>query len=135
MRPMSEWDRWFLRRMAALALSDDLRALEVIAPPARYLGRTYLRTACDLLEIAARRPRDGTFGLHAFSRVDDAVRNVRFSRRTIQAMREDGPLAEPRRRHGGPCRALLARFLPHLVEVAGRYTHLRRTLRGSLPAP
>ncbi len=58
MRPISEWDHWFLRGMAALALSDHLRALDVIAPPARYLGRTYLRTAC-----ACRRSRHGVLAM------------------------------------------------------------------------
>ncbi|MGQ0548262.1 MAG: CHC2 zinc finger domain-containing protein [Armatimonadota bacterium] len=57
----------------------------MIAPPARYLARTYLRTACDLLEIAARRPRDGTFGQHAFSAwFDDSSATSGSSRRTIR---------------------------------------------------
>jgi len=69
-----------LQEIADLALSDPVHALEVIAPPARYLDGVYLRVACDLLEIAARRLRDGTFDLHAFSRVvDDAARHVRLS--------------------------------------------------------
>jgi hypothetical protein len=60
MRPLSEWDGWFLREMAELTLSDPMGAQQVITPPARYLDGAYLRTACDLLEMAAQRLRDGT---------------------------------------------------------------------------
>lgn len=52
MRPMSEKGEWMLREIAELALSDPVRALEVIAPRARYLDGAYLRVACDLLEMA-----------------------------------------------------------------------------------
>ncbi|MGQ0548183.1 MAG: hypothetical protein ACT4PY_00725 [Armatimonadota bacterium] len=50
-----------LREIVELALSDPVRALGVMAPPARYLDGVYLRVACDLLEMAARRLCDGTF--------------------------------------------------------------------------
>ena len=69
----SEGGEWMLREIAERALCDPVRALEVIAPPARYLDGVYLRVACDLLEMAAQRLRDGTFDLEAFSCVvDDA---------------------------------------------------------------
>ncbi len=116
-----------LQELAELALSDPVRALEVIAPPARYLDGVYLRVACDLLEMAARRLRDGTFDLEAFSCVvDDAARHVRLSRRTVETLWEGASRSHapnPRRLRG---RQTLARFRPHLVEVAGRYTPLRR---------
>ena len=89
MKPPSEGGEWMLREMAELALSDPVRALEVIGPPARYLDGVYVRVACDLLEMAAQRLRDGTFDIQAFSCVvDDAARHVRLSRRTVEAMAE-----------------------------------------------
>jgi len=118
---------WMLQELAELALSDPVRALEVIAPPARYLDGTYLRVACDLLEMAAQRLRDGTFDLHAFSCVvDDAARNVRLSRHTIETLWAEAslPNSSGRRRSRGP--QPLARFRPYLAEVAGRYTRLRK---------
>jgi hypothetical protein len=127
MRPLSEWDGWFLREMAELALSDPVRALEVIAPPVRYLDRVYQQVACDLLEMAAQRLRDGTFDLQAFSCVvDDAARHVRLSRRTVETLWAGAsfPHSSSRGRSRGP--QPLARFRPYLAEVAGRYTQLRR---------
>ncbi len=127
MRPMSEGDGWFLREMAELALLDPVGALEVIGPPARYLDGAYLRTACDLLEMAARRLREGTFDLHAFSCVvDDAAHNVRLSSRTVEAMRQGTPLPPSRRPRRASPQPSLARFRPYLVEVASRYTQLRQ---------
>ncbi len=127
MRRMSEDDGWFLREIAELALSDPVRAIEVIGPPARYLDGAYLRTACDLLEMAARRLRDGTCDLQAFSCVvDDAARHVRLSRRTADAMRQGTPPFPSRRPHHAAGHPSLARFRPYLVEVASRYTQLRR---------
>ncbi len=116
-----------LREIAELALSDPVRVLEVIAPPARYLDGVYLRVACDLLEMAAQRLRDGTFDLHAFSCVvDDAAHHVRLSRRAVEALREGAslPTSFGRRRSRG--QPPLARFRPYFVEVAGRYTRLRQ---------
>jgi hypothetical protein len=116
-----------LRELADLALADPIQALEVIAPPARYLDGVYVRVACDLLEMAARHLRQGTFDLEAFSRVvDDAAQNVRLSRRTIETFREGASRSNapvPRRLRR---RQPLARFRPYLVDVAGRYTQLRR---------
>ena len=124
---MSDRYAWMLHEIAELALSDPVRALDVIAPPARYLDGAYLHVACDLLEMAAQRLRDGTFDLHAFSCVvDDAARNVRLSRHTVEAMAEGTPVPGPRRPHGALRRPPLARFRPYLIEVAGHYTHLRR---------
>lgn len=127
MTAMPECQAWMLRELADLALSDPVRALEVIAPPARYLDAAYLRVACDLLEMAARRLRDGTFDLAAFSLVvDDTARSVRLSRRTVEAIWEetsDSARRRPRRSSRGQP---LARFRPHLAEVAGRYTSLRQ---------
>jgi hypothetical protein len=125
--PMTEWQVRMLRELADLALSDPIRALEVIGPPARYLDGTYLRVACDLLEMAARRLRDGTFDLEALSLVvDDAARHVRLSSRTVEAMRDGAPISRSRTPRRASPQPLLARFRPHLVEVAGRYTTLRK---------
>lgn len=122
----SEKGEWMLREIAELALSDPVRALEVIAPPARYLDATYLRVACDLLEMAAQRLRDGTFDLHAFlCVVDDAARHVRRESRTVEMLWAGASLpnsARPRRLRSQPP---LARFRPYLAEVAARYTRLR----------
>ena len=112
-----------LREIAELALFDPVRALEVIAPPARYLDGVYLRVACDLLEMAARRLRDGTFDLHAFSCVvDDAALSVRLLRRTVETLWAEAsfPNSSSRRRSCG--QQSLARFRPYLAEIAGRYT-------------
>ncbi|MDQ7839442.1 MAG: CHC2 zinc finger domain-containing protein [bacterium] len=127
MSSSSEKGEWMLREIAELALSEPIGALEVIGPPARYLDGTYLRVACDLLEMAARRLRDGTFDLQAFSCVvDDAARHVRLSRRTVETLWAGVslPHSSSRRRSRGP--QPLARFRPYLAEVAGRYTRLRR---------
>ncbi len=124
--PVGERD-WMLREIAELALSDPVRALEVIGPPARYLDGTYLRVACDLLGMAARRLLDGTFDLQAFSCVvDDAARNVRLSRRTIETLWAGASLPRSSGRRRPRCEQPLARFRPYLVDVAGRYTQLRR---------
>ncbi len=118
---------WMLREIAELALSDPVRALEVIAPPARYLDGVYLRVACDLLEMAAQRLRDGTFDLHAFSCVvDDAARHVRLSRRTVETLWAGASLPNSSSRRRSRGEQPLARFRPYLVEVAGRYTRLRQ---------
>jgi len=125
--PLNEWEVLLLREIAELALSDPIGALEIIAPPARYLDTAYLRVACDLLEMAARRLREGAFDLEAFSRVvDDAARHVRLSQRTVEAMRQGASLAPARRRPRIAPAPSLARFRPYLVEVAGRYTTLRK---------
>jgi hypothetical protein len=127
MRPSSEKGEWMLREIAELALSDPVRVLEVIGPPARYLDGTYLRVACDLLEMAAQRLREGTFDLHAFSCVvDDAARHVRLSRRTVEAMRDGTPISPSRRPRRASPQPSLARFRPYLAQVAGRYTRLRQ---------
>jgi hypothetical protein len=127
MKPMSEEDGWLLCEIAELALSDPVRAIEVIGPPARYLDGSYLRVACDLLEMAARRLRDGTFDLEAFSLVvDDAARHIRLSRRTVEAMRDATPISPSRRPRRAASQPSLARFRPYLAEVAGRYTRLRK---------
>jgi hypothetical protein len=124
--PPTEWQVWMLRELADLALCDPIGALEVIGPHARYLDGIYLRVACDLLEMAAHRLRDGTFDLEAFSHVvDDAAHHVRLSSRTVEAMRDGAPLS-PSRRPRPSSEPPLARFRPHLVEVAGRYTTLRK---------
>lgn len=116
-----------LREIAELALSDPVRALEVIAPPARYLDGAYLRVACDLLEIAAQRLRDGSFDLHAFSCVvDDAARCVRLSRGTVETLWAEASFPDSSSRRRSRAHQSLARFRAYLVEVAGRYTHLRR---------
>jgi hypothetical protein len=125
--PPTEWQVWMLRELADLALSDPIRALEVIGPPARYLDGTYLRVACDLLEMAAHRLRDGTFDLEAFSHVvDDAARHVQLSSRTVEAMRDGAPISPSRTPRRASPQPLLARFRPYLAEVAGRYTRLRK---------
>ncbi len=116
-----------LQEIAKLALSDPVRALEVIAPPAPYLDGAYLRAACDLLEMASRRLRDGTFDLQAFSCVvDDAARHVRLSRGTIETLWAGASLPDSSSRRRSRGEQPLARFRPYLVEVAGRYTDLRR---------
>ena len=127
MSPSSEEGEWMLREIAELALSDPVRALEVIGPPARYLDGVYLRVACDLLEMAAQRLRDGTFDLEAFlCVVDDAARHVRLSRRTVETLREGASRSHAPNPRRARSRQPLARFRPYLAEVAARYTRLRR---------
>jgi|GEM_PF-3005494 len=122
MAPLTDWQAWMLREIADLALSDPVRALEVIGPPARYLDGTYLRVACDLLEMAARRLGDGSFDLPAFSRVvADAARSLRLSRRAVEAIWEGTSGSARRRPHRSSRGQPLARLRPYLAEVAGDF--------------
>ncbi len=55
MAPMTDWQAWMLREIADVALSDPVRALEVIGPPAlsgRDVSPRGLRPAGDGRQVS-----------------------------------------------------------------------------------